>query len=176
MKYRVTFPGGLGGVFKAYDHRHAINTAAKRFEMGNGPYGNMVCVPACDVCEADLEPTDPIERGRFIDKTYYISRRSVRLRTCPEMGCAIKGLERLVSESGFHLPAQQVISTGGLPLSAPYTSGYVSPAPVTAPPVDLDFAKEALVWRYKCDNPRCEKLGFRSYQELREHKKENHAY
>jgi hypothetical protein len=173
VKFRITFPGGTSGVFKAHDQHHAVQMAVKKFEFSDTQ--PTIIVPVCDVCEKAIEPTDPYERQRFIDKTFNLSRRSLRMRTCGNMECAIRALERLVDESSFRLPEQQVISAGGLPLEVSYGSPY-TPAPSFFDNPNLIAESIAQGNRYFCQNEKCNGLGFHSYQDFRDHKKNVHSY
>jgi hypothetical protein len=98
-------------------------------------------------------------------------------KTCHELACAVKALEKLHEDTQFISIATFSLSNASYPITAQVTVTPALKIPISTSGTAL-FTPDVFAGRFPCDFPQCKekKLGFRSYSDLKEHKREAHSY
>ena len=176
MKFRVDFSSGEATIVKAFSGMHAIRQAIRELKPRDS---KARATPVCDSCEKEFDPSQGTFHIKKVINGPVLGLGAARFKrkTCHELACAVKALEKLHEDTQFISIATFSLSNATYPITANVT---VTPALKIPIPISTNgtFMPDVFAGRYPCDFPKCQaaKVAFRSYSDLKEHKRSEHSY
>jgi hypothetical protein len=164
MKFRVDFSSGESTVLKAFSSAHAIRRAILEMKPRDSKART---TPVCDSCEKEFSLSEgTFEVRRSIGSPVGLAAAKFRRRTCSELACAMKALEKLHEETN-PLTLVAFPSIASRPPGASFFD-HTLKVPITTNGAPA-FSTDVFAGRFPCDFPQCKekKIGFRSYADLK---------